>query len=81
VTSQLGTGKPQTFFYSVTIINIAAPKLPKLMKLKDIAVFKIVKLADFFSVARLCKRITQIVALPLVVQQVFLNWAVLELNS
>jgi hypothetical protein len=48
VTYQLGTGKPQTFFYSVTIINIAAPKLPKLMKLTDIAVEKIVN-RQFFS--------------------------------
>jgi hypothetical protein len=71
VTFQLGTGKPQTFFYGVTIINMAAPKL---MKLTDIAVAKIVKPADFFSVARLSKRSTQIVALPLVVQQVFHNW-------
>jgi hypothetical protein len=49
VTSQLGTGKPQTFFYGVTIINMVAPKL---MKLADIAVAKIVKPTDFLT---LCK--------------------------
>jgi hypothetical protein len=41
------------------------------MKLTDIAVAEIVKPADFFSVSRLSKCCTQIVALPLVVQQVF----------